>query len=235
MGILTTDRDLLTRFRNGENEALRRVYREYARPLAGFLQRGFSFSGASGEHRFAGITSAYELDSALQEIFSRAFSDAARARYDGLRPFSSYLFAIARNWVIDAGRKQRARRFEVQNDGALADAVAESSEAATTLEADEIKRLLDAFLAGRDALDRQLYTLRFSEELSQTDAALRLATTRIRVRRREAKMLHDLLRHLRAHGYLTHARIKSSSLTGVLGASVIAELTILILSTGRTS
>ena len=229
MTLLTTDRALLTAYRAGDREALARVYREYARPLAAFLRGGFNLKSGDAEHFFQGITSAYELDNALQEIFTRAFSDTARQRYDGIRPFTSYLFAIARNWVIDEGRRRKARRFETLDNEAVEERPDEVSAPAESVEADEIAKLIASFLSTRDDEERRLYTLRFEQGLSQADAARALEMSRIQVRRREAKLLRDLLRHFRTHGYLAHAEVAGTSLS----RTVLADIVIFLILWGR--
>jgi RNA polymerase sigma-70 factor (ECF subfamily) len=225
--LLTTDRTLLMGYREGRPEALERVYREYARPLAGYLRQGFSFQSKGSEHYFNGIQTAYDLDNALQEIFMRAFSPAARERYDGLRPFSGYLFAIARNWVIDHGR--RTRREGVlpilpNTEPSHAETDASSAHPSVASEASELGGLIAGFFVDRPEADKTLYTLRFNEELSQMQVAERMGLTRIQVRRREATLLRDLLGHLKRHGYLANAKAPSSSLVRAMSASSTAML-----------
>lgn len=222
MTLLTTDRTLLMGYREGRPEALERVYREYARPLAGYLRQGFRFQSKGSEHYFAGIHAAFDLDNALQEIFMRAFSPAARERYDGLRPFSGYLFAIARNWVIDHGRRTRREALVSilpNNEPSHAESDASGAHPSVANEASELDSLIAGFFADRSADDRTLYALRFSEDLSQSSVAERMGLTRIQVRRREAALLRDLLDHLKRHGYLAHAKSPTSSLVRALSAS----------------
>lgn len=58
-----------------------------------------------------------DLEVLVQNTFVRAFSPSARAAYDGLRPFGSYLVTIARNLLIDEARaRNRERRVETVAD-----------------------------------------------------------------------------------------------------------------------
>src|SRR5260370_32678632 len=106
MSLLIERRELLDRFKRGERRALEEVYRHYAPELAAFLQRGFTFSSGGRPLRFSGYAQPFDLDNALQETFLRAFKESARVGYDGLHPYKSYLFAIARNLVLDEFRNR---------------------------------------------------------------------------------------------------------------------------------
>src|SRR5437762_10073842 len=96
MSLLIERRELLDRFKRGERQALEEVYRHYVPDVAAFLQRGFTFSSGGRPLRFSGYAQPFDLDNALQETFLRAFKESARVGYDGLHPYKSYLFAIAR-------------------------------------------------------------------------------------------------------------------------------------------
>src|SRR5690242_17666024 len=104
--LLLSERQLLERFRSGERRALEDVYRHYVRPVSEFLSRGFTFSSRDRTLRFRGYTQPFDLDNAIQETFTRAFKDSARIGYDGLNSYKNYLFAIARNLVIDEFRSR---------------------------------------------------------------------------------------------------------------------------------
>src|SRR6476660_8486842 len=93
--------ELLDGFRAGNRATLAVVYRRYANDLATFLYRGFTFASKGKTIRFSGWTQPYDLDNALQETFIRAFAESARLSYDPSRSYRNYLFAIARNFVID--------------------------------------------------------------------------------------------------------------------------------------
>src|SRR6478736_7088326 len=116
MTLLIERRELLERFRKGERKALEEVYRHYVSDVANFLQRGFSFNSRERTLRFTGYAQPYDLDNALQETFTRAFRESARVGYDGLHSYRNYLFAIARNLVVDEFRNREVgmRAFVVE-------------------------------------------------------------------------------------------------------------------------
>lgn len=101
----------LQRFRAGDNELLAQAYQVYARDLEAFLRakvadnRGFRLSSAK-----------CDVHDVLQETFLRAFSDAARLRYDESRPFAAYLRSIARNYLVDQYRSQLRHLRSLQSE-----------------------------------------------------------------------------------------------------------------------
>src|SRR3954451_3408621 len=106
MTLLIERRELLERFKKGERKALEEVYRHYVADVSNFLQRGFSFASRDRTLRFVGYAQPFDLDNAIQETFTRAFKESARIGYDGLHSYRNYLFAIARNLVVDEFRNR---------------------------------------------------------------------------------------------------------------------------------
>ena len=170
--------DLLRRFRDGEREALARVYRFYFDDVYRISQR----------------SEADRLDF-VQEVFIKAFSKEARLAYDGLRPYKPFLLQIARNLRVD--RARRASREPSM--GKLAQNDLESIETSDDFDVGLRFRLLERtsiVVSGLDAEARAVARLRFVEELSQLDVAHQLGTTRRRVRNLEARLLRLLRRTL---------------------------------------
>jgi RNA polymerase sigma factor (sigma-70 family) len=211
---LAQDRALLEEFRQGDRRALARVYHHYAADVAKFLRSGFMYSSDGQPQRFSGYRSPFELEGAVQEVFSRAFTARARLAYDGLRPYAGFLYGIARNVALDELRK-RARRGEVivevetaertagGVDIASGGAALASEQRAEQLDQKRGRKLVEAFLA-LECLDRDrmLYALRYEEELSQEQAAKRASLTRIQLRRWETKFKTRLLRYLKRQDYV---------------------------------
>lgn len=191
---LEEDRKLLDGFRRGEAEALRAVYREYAARIALFLR---------GEGRGPRLTATFELENGLQEVFLRAFESGARQAYDGLRPYEGFLVGIARNVL-----HERAREREVPAADPEAKQPADPADAEADVEDREVARLLQDFLGACTADERALYDLRFEQGLSQEEAATRLSTTRIQLRRRERKLKLRLLGYMQSRGYLAGVQAK---------------------------
>lgn len=218
MTLLVEDRQLLARFRDGNPEALERVYRHFAPKVAAFLRSGFVYSNKQAAA--PGIVSPFELESAVQEVFVRAFSPQARMAYDGMRPYAGFLYGIARNVVLDE-RRRRARRGETaeppevmeryharqrasSNAGFVAvGPVPDDTPVEDRIDQHRARELVHQFLDREcDDRDRALYTLRYGRELSQEAAARQAGLTRIQVRRWETKFRKRLLRFLKRADYV---------------------------------
>jgi RNA polymerase sigma factor (sigma-70 family) len=192
---------VLRGFRDGERRALGEVYRLHAPDVARRLRHGFAFESAGAVHRFVGFASAFELQDALHETFRRAFEPRARDGYDGIRPYAPYLQAIARHVVLRGFRAQRTR-FPLAGSEDAAERVAADEGSASpevVVGREEVRRLVQAFLAELTEEDRRLVTVRFVEGISQRDAAPRLGLGRQQVRAREAKLRRRLVAYLRRH------------------------------------
>src|SRR4051812_39398712 len=89
----TTDdeRDLAVRFRTGDADAVREVYRTYAGRIHVVCR------SLLGDPAL--------VDDAVQQTFLQAWR--AAARFDAGRPLSAWLYAIARRVCIDEYRKAR--------------------------------------------------------------------------------------------------------------------------------
>ena len=61
------------------------------------MMGSYSFNAREKQYAFNGYKKAWQLESAVQDVFLKAFRDTARLAYDGQRPFKGYLFTIARN------------------------------------------------------------------------------------------------------------------------------------------
>ena len=103
--LLSSDRVLLDGFRAGKPDALRAVYLHYRPRVMALLRGGFSFRSGNEWMRFRGYRGDFEIEQAMHETMARAFLPQARLAYDGIRPFSDYLFAIARNYVLNELRR----------------------------------------------------------------------------------------------------------------------------------
>lgn len=193
---LEEDRALLSAFREGRAETLMEIYRAYSQRVARFLYGGIPGDGG----RPLRLATAFELENGVQEVFVRAFEPAARASYDGLRPYEGYLIGIARNVLHERVRDREVPTAEPKVDVEPGSDAARAQEA--QIEDREVARLLAEFLATRDEEERKLYELRFDKGQSQDEAAAGLGVTRIQVRRRERRLKLDLLSFMQARGYL---------------------------------
>jgi len=200
---LSKDKLLLEAFRKGDRDAMDVVYRHYHRGVTAFLRNGFSFRSGTSYFFYRGIHDPKDLESAVQEVFKRAFEDRARHAYNGVTSFSNWILAIARNMVINQFRNREVALSsyvspsDVRSHGAfLDDEVTEEYSGLiygrparaqdVQLEKAELKDLIDAFTA----------------ELSEDDRVL--GSTRMRIRTAEARLRTRLRAFLRDSGYIDH-------------------------------
>jgi RNA polymerase sigma-70 factor (ECF subfamily) len=221
MSLLIEQRELLRRFKEGERRALEEVYRHYAPQVAAFLQSGFTFTSRDRTLRFSGYHQPFDLDNALQETFVRAFRESARLAYDGLHPYKAYLFAIARNLVLDEFRNREVAMspfIEARAGGADLPSAADGEEAApaqplgdsqtgeVSAEHDLLRRELGAlyagFLARLNDRDRIFFNARFEEQLTQVDAGQRAGLSHMQARTLEKKLRQRFLEFMHSKGYL---------------------------------
>lgn len=107
-----------------DEQLIRALYRSHARPLLAYVQRL-----VGGDRPRA--------EDIVQETLVRAWRNADRLTVEGARP---WLFTVARNLVVDAGRSRRARPTEVS-----------SAAAGEVIAPDALDAALDAYLVA-DAL-----------------------------------------------------------------------------------
>lgn len=168
------DRELLEAFRRGDPTALERVYFEHASALEVRLRTGLSRGGTR-----MGPLAEPDVRDVLQEVFIRAFSASSRSRYDGIRPFGTWLQTIARNLLIDRARRRGLPQAEAEMLDFVADDAAGVEE--TLLDA-ELQAATALFVAALDPEQRRFVELRFEQERSQEDVARAMNLTRRRVR-----------------------------------------------------
>jgi len=218
MSLLCSDRPLLERFRQGDREALARVYQEYSPLIAAFLSRGFTFSSRGRTLQFNGYHQPFDLENSIQETFLRAFAERARLAYDGLNPYRSYLTAIARNIVLSEFRKrevamsQLVRVVDQESTNALEDLSevqpVTSGEPEPSGEAQflkqELTRLYDAFLEALSPppAHQQFFLARFEEGLTQVEAGRRVGISHMQARTLEKKLRKRFLKFMQSRGYL---------------------------------
>ncbi len=206
MSWLPENRALLARFRSGERKALEDVYQHYAPRVSGLLSK--ALKGRSP----------FEVGALVQEVFARAFQPGAREAYTGLTPYLAYLSAIARNLLLNERRMKEDAASAEAIDRALSGGSELSISAPpppdVAAEENELRRLVEGFLAGRTEVDRRLFEARFVERRTQEEAAQALGLSRIQVRRLEAHLRADLLDRFKQGGYLEGTSAKSSLLGG---------------------
>ena len=185
--------DLLRAYQAGNREALERIYRQYARLVQSYL---------SGR-----VSAGDEVADIVQEVFIRAFSEGARAKYDGTRDYGPFLRVMARNVFIDLARRSRrevavgSEVLEVMMCRAADEAAPNSLVSMATLSIEivtEYVRTLEPEL-------KSTYEQRFVRARTQHEAAAALGISRQTLRTRERKLLAGLRRRLQRAGILVES------------------------------
>ena len=210
-------REVLDAFRRGDTEALTEIYNHYVGAVETLLIHGFHFVSDGRPCRYRGVSSQFDLEDQIHEVFARAFSERARRGYDGLTPFRKYLFTIARNLVIDEFRR-KSRALE----DFAADAPAErEGSAASPPEAPDVgatstdDRLADRQLVrlvadARASLlprEQQVFELRYERELNHRAIAAATGLTASQIKTSEARIRRTVFEHLRKHGYFSNYQL----------------------------
>jgi RNA polymerase sigma-70 factor (ECF subfamily) len=151
------DRELIARWRAGDDRAATQLVERHAQALA-------RFAVASGERN--------DVDELVQDTFVRAFNSLDGFRGDS--SFRTWLFTIQRRLLVDRKRaeKRRRDRDEVQEDDA-----ATEYDALDTVVADETQRRLQKAIARLSPTQKEVFTLRVSEGLSYKEIAEAVGTT----------------------------------------------------------
>lgn len=203
MTFFAGNRDLLEAFRRGDRQVLAMVYDHYIGPLSHILRQGFSVPAGDRVLHVPGLTSPFDIEAAVQEVFLRAFRPNARQGYDGERNYGNYLFRIARNWRIDEFRKRDVPVLDVPFEDLPVIDPAPAAE--DRMVSAELEALVKAYVESVPERDRRYFQSRFVDGLAQTEAAGRLGLTRIQGRRIEARVKAGLIDFLRARGHAEDA------------------------------
>jgi RNA polymerase sigma-70 factor, ECF subfamily len=189
---------LLRAFRRGDPDALEVLYLAHVREVETFIRGALLRSGR--------LTAA-DLADLVQDVFLRAFSDGARASYDGLRPYPPFLITVARNLFIDWARRtgRELPRSDIL-DGPLAGegAGGAANSAAGTAETEPfdpaVVAIADAYVQGLPEELRRIHHQRFVLGSPQRQAAEALGISRQTLRTLEKRLIVGLRRRLREAG-----------------------------------
>lgn len=193
---LADDKAWLSAFRDGDREALRRVFDAYVTDVDVILRRGTVTK--DGQRRIVGVDSAL-VDDLIQDVFVKVFAEKTRTAYDGSRPFRPYLRQIARHTLIDHHRRAGREVPHVEEEPApdadvmwmngpmLPDDLAVQN---------EVIRDVQAFKAQLSDDERAFVQARFVEGMGQREVASTWKLTRTEVRKRDASIRDRLRRFL---------------------------------------
>ncbi len=205
MPLLRTDRAFLDGFRAGRSEALGKVYWEYVRKVERLLSAGFELRGR-GTRVAGACRQPDDLADLVQEVFVRAFSEKGRRAYDGLRDYGPYLYAIARNVLVDWAR---VRGREIPAPWAELEAAVEMTpmiEDTAPWAAPETIRVVEEYLSALPQNLREVHKLRHEEGLSQEQAAQRLGVGRQTLRTLEGRLREGLAAALDSAGIFVNGQ-----------------------------
>ncbi|MCI0425153.1 MAG: sigma-70 family RNA polymerase sigma factor [Actinobacteria bacterium] len=168
------DHEVLERFRQGDETAVKAVYERYAGPVFAVAL------GILGDRELAA--------DATQQTFIKAWK--AASTYDPQREFSPWIYAIARRTAIDIYRAETRSRTHGETDVAVVSPGLE-----TAWEVFEVRLALERLPDN----EREVLRLNHLEGLSHAEIAERLdiplGTVKSRSHRAHRRLL-ELLRHL---------------------------------------
>ncbi len=166
-----SDEQLMARYQQGDARAFDTLLGRHYQSVFNFLVRNTGNAATSEE--------------LLQDVFMRVIGSARK--YEKRAKFTTWLFTIAKNIVIDHSRKQRFRRHKsldaplsADDDRSLGDSVADEhpSGMADRRFADaEFTARLDAAMSRMNEDQRMVFVLREFQELSFQEIALVVETS----------------------------------------------------------
>lgn len=206
------DPQLLLSYRNGDETAFLALYEKYATSLRRFLQSGFNFSSQGKMCRFKGTDANLDAESLVQETFARAFAKTTRENYDGVRPFQTYLFSIAKNLVLrESLHRDRLISTEFieeteNSEGAFSGAFDSGMciNPEKQAENEQLKKIMQSFIDRLGKEEKSFFSFRFAKGCTQEGTAEQMGTTRARIKLLEKNIRKRFLETLRKHGYLTN-------------------------------
>jgi len=158
---MTEDRQLVSRALKGDRRAYEMIVRKYEQPLTSYLSR------MTGERETA-------LDFA-QEIFLKAY--CSLASYRPAYKFSTWLFKIASNHMIDHWRKKKLPTVSIdqpfeEEDGPMTPQIPDPGPSVVRkFELAEIREKIERALESIPGTLRELFVLRHVNEFSYEEIA----------------------------------------------------------------
>lgn len=113
MGCVTSDGDLIQRAAGGDRSAFEDLYRRYARPVFGLALRRLGDRGRA--------------EDAVQETFASIWRSAASYRPER-GPGAPWLYAVARNAIVDRARLRTETPAEIPDEPSLEPAPPDQAE-----------------------------------------------------------------------------------------------------------
>jgi RNA polymerase sigma-70 factor (ECF subfamily) len=150
-----SDDELISEYRTGREDSLKILIERYSGPIYSFLRR---MTGSPSD-----------AEDIAQDTFVKVWRKLSAYHTNGT--FKAWVFAIARNTAIDKLRKKRSAVFSDYEDATGKNALVESLHDPdtlpdTVLEKAEDKKLIDGALEELPAIDREILTLHYSEDMT---------------------------------------------------------------------
>lgn len=177
---MASDR-MMRRFRAGDPEAVRELYREYGRAVYAVARRALADRGLAEE--------------AVQQTFLNAWR--AADRFEAGRDPGPWLYAIARRVAIDLYRRERRHRADSlrPGDGADAEIAVLSPSFEFTWEVWEVRTALDRLPEDERAVVRATHFLGLSHSQAAEQLGVPVGTVKSRSHRAHRR-LAEMLGHL---------------------------------------
>lgn len=158
------------------------MLKQYRQAVDQHRQRVYSFAAYS-------LRAAEDAEDITQEVFIKLWQHWQRIDHDKL---GAWLLRVARNTVIDHGRKHSSRR-QLQDDFSEVEEQADATDVAGELDRGQLRRQLEAAVRGLDEPFRSIVILRDIQGLSYRDIeqCLEMSQSQVKV------YLHRARRKLR--------------------------------------
>ena len=176
---------LVIRYQAGEDEVFGELYLRYFDPVYSYARV------ALGEH--------HDAEDLTQQVFAQALAGLKRYRLQPSVPFRGWLFAIARNAMVDALRARGRVRVESPEQLSALRECGSTGRAAQTLDW-LTDREIAMFVDRLPLPQRQVLLLRFMLDLSGEETARILGRSHASVRQLQARALASLEQRLVAVG-----------------------------------
>ncbi len=168
---------LVLRAQNGEGDAFALLYQEYVSSIYRYI--------------YLRVGRAAEAEDLTQEVFLKALQNIGSYRWKG-KPFTSWLFRIAHNLIIDHCRRAKKNSFIPLNEEIASVAVAGTDPVAAAeqrMELSELRRAIEKL----PPRQKEVISLRFGADLSVATTARVTGKTEGSVK----KLQHEALVKLR--------------------------------------
>ncbi len=177
-------KELIERYRDGDQEAFEAIYLSYYTPLYRFI--------------FFRVRSKSEAEDLTQTLFLKLYRSLSA--YSGGVPPEKYLYTAARNLVIDFFRSQPHRA--IPSDDLIKELDESTPGTQNLTEERETSELVREALATLHGDERDIITMRFIDELTNQEIAQKTGKTEVNIRQIQSRALRKLRDRFRSNDLL---------------------------------